>query len=120
MFDFRQHYQMIVSLIQKYQEVNDHCNELITENEQYKKQKGELFARFGGKYGNVNASEARNYTEQELTELRLQLANSAGLWALIKSMLGFGKSQKDAYRELMEKLNGLLDYMEGQIRDSKG
>lgn len=120
MFDFRQRYQEITGLIRRYQEVDSQCKELITENEQYKKQKGELFSRFGRRYGNVGAGEARNYTEDELTELRLELANSAGLWALLKSMLGFGKSQKDVYCELMGKLNGLLDYMEEQIQDSQG
>lgn len=120
MFDFKQRYQEITGLIRRYQEVDSRCKELITENEQYKKQKGELFSRFGGRYGNVKAGESRNYTEQELTELRLELANSAGLWALIKSMLGFGKSQKDVYCDLMGKLNGLLDYMDGQISDSQG
>lgn len=120
MFDFRQRYQEITNLIQRYQEADANCRELLGEKEQYKAQKGELAERFGNRYGNVKASEARKYTEQELMQLRLELANSAGLWALIKSMLGFGKSQKDAYYELMEKLNGLLNYMEDRIRDSEG
>lgn len=120
MFDFRQRYQEITGLLQRYQELRVHCDELIEENEQYKKQKAELFSRFGKRYGNIKTGEARNYTEQELMELRIQLANSAGVWALIKSMLGFGKSQKDVYAELMSNLNGLLYYMEEQIRNREG
>lgn len=115
MFDFKQHYQEILKLIHSYYEINSQCNELLTENEQYKRQKEELLARFGNRYGKVGAGEARIYTEQELTQLRLELANSAGLWALIKSMLGFGKNQREVYQELMGKLNGLLNFMQNQI-----
>lgn len=117
MFDFKQCYQQILNLIQSYHEINSRCNELFIENEQYERQKNELFARFGNRYGKVGAGEAKIYTEQELTQLRLELANSGGLWSLLKSMLGFGKSQRDVYQELMGKLNGLLNFMQNQIEN---
>lgn len=116
MLDFKQKYQDVVNLMHLYHRYMLQCNELIEENERYGHQKEELVSRFGNKYGKVGAGEARIYTEQELTQLRLDLANSAGLWALIKSMLGFGKNQKEVYYELMGKLNGLLNYMGDQIR----
>ena len=119
MFDFSNNYQKIQKLISSYREIKNRAKELFDEREIYGRQKEELFARFGNRYGNVADSEARIYTEQELTQLRLELANSAGLWPLIKSMLGFGKSQRDVYRELMGKLTGLLNFMENQIRDCR-
>ena len=120
MFDFQQNYREICNLVQRYGEVLKQCNALNAEIDQYKKQKAELYARFGQKYGNVKASEARQYTEKELTEMRMELANSAGFLALIKSMLGFGKSQKDAYRELMGKMNGLLSYIDSKVKEKQG
>ena len=119
MFDFNNNYQKIQELIRNYRAIKRRATELFDEREIYNHQKAELFARFGNRYGNVADSEARIYTEQELTQLRLELANSAGLWPLIKSMLGFGKSQREVYRELMGKLTGLLNFMEDQIRDCR-
>ena len=113
MFDFNNNYQKIQELIRNYRVIKRRATELFDEREIYNHQKAELFARFGNRYG------ARIYTEQELTQLRLELANSAGLWPLIKSMLGFGKSQREVYRELMGKLTGLLNFMEDQIRDCR-
>lgn len=119
MFDFNNNYQKIQELIRNYRTIKRNATELFDEREIYNHQKAELFARFGNRYGNVGDSEARVYTEQELTQLRLELANSAGLWPLIKSMLGFGKSQREVYRELMGKLTGLLNFMEDQIRECR-
>lgn len=119
MFDFNNNYQKIQELIRNYRTIKRNATELFDVREIYNHQKAELFARFGNRYGNVGDSEARVYTEQELTQLRLELANSAGLWPLIKSMLGFGKSQREVYRELMGKLTGLLNFMEDQIRECR-
>ena len=119
MFDFNNNYQKIQNLMVSYREIKNKAKELFDEREIYGRQREELFTRFGNRYGNVADSEARIYTEQELTQLRLELANSAGLWPLIKSMLGFGKSQREVYRELMGKLTGLLNFMENQIRDCR-
>ena len=94
MFDFNNNYQKIQELIRNYRAIKRRATELFDEREIYNHQKAELFARFGNRYGNVADSEARIYTEQELTQLRLELANSAGLWPLIKSMLGFGKKSE--------------------------
>ena len=117
MFDFKKQYREAINLMHACDKNASRCQELSAEKELYNRQKEELFSRFGSKYGKVGAGEARIYTEQELTQLRLELANSAGLWALIKSMLGFGKNQREVYRELMGKLNGLLDYMDSQIKE---
>lgn len=117
MTGFEKYYQEVESLSQNYEKVDAKCRAFAEEIERYQTQKKELLAHFGTKYGNVRAGEMRSYTEEELLKLRTELANSAGLLALIKSMLGFGKSQRYFYEELMGKLNGLLSYMGKQLRD---
>lgn len=119
MFDFSAHYENIRVIIEKYKTVCSCVSALQEEAAHYQKQKSELFARFGTKYGNVRVAEVRNYSEEELLKVRMELANSVGILALIKSTLGFGKSQKEVYKELMGKINGLLNYMDCQIRDKQ-
>ena len=90
MFDFNNNYQKIQELIRNYRAIKRNATELFDEREIYNHQKAELFARFGNRYGNVGDSEARVYTEQELTQLRnWRTVRAYGL--LLRVCLDLGK-----------------------------
>ena len=72
------------------------------------------------KFNSVTACECTPAVSQLLNyieSLSPRIGIEAAQLSLLKSMLGFGKSQRDVYQELMGKLNGLLNFMQNQIEN---
>lgn len=103
----------IDTLLQEYVNEIASMTELSTEEKRFKELRIQMYERYSGKYGAVQRGESRMYTEEELRQIRMELADTS-FATLIKRLLGFGKSTKEIYIDLMSKLNGLIYYLHSQ------
>ncbi len=76
--------------------------------------------KYGDKYGYNASTVARNYSKEEIAQIKAELLDNS-LLTLIKRFLGFGKKTDVIYAELMNKLSGLISYLkeEKQNRSDK-
>lgn len=100
-------------LLQDYVDTISGFNDLETEEKRFKELRTQMYEKYSGKYGAVQRGESRMYTDEELRQIRMELADTS-FATLIKRFFGFGKSTKDIYIDLMSKLNGLIYYLHGQ------
>lgn len=104
----------IDSFLQSYIYEKSECETLAIEEKRFRELRTQMYERYSGKYGTVQRGESRRYTEEELRQIRMELADTS-LATIIKRFLGFGKSTKDIYVDLMSKLNGLIYYLHEQF-----
>lgn len=86
---------------------------LETEEKRFRELRTQMYDRYSGKYGTGQRGESHRYSEEELCQIRMELADTS-FATLIKRFLGIGKSTKEIYSDLMSKLNGLIRYLHEQ------
>ena len=98
---------------QSYEVMMSELREISAEEKRFKELRTQMYEKYSGKYGAVQRGESRMYTEEELRQIRMELADTS-FATLIKRFLGFGKSTREIYIDLMSKLNGLIYYLHEQ------
>lgn len=73
-----------------------------------------LYDKYHNKFQYINEEEVREYSPQELDEIKRELLDNSFL-TIIKRFLGIGKRQDIIYAELMGKIKGLTLYLQGQM-----
>ena len=100
-------------MIQSYMAEKEEYSATEAEEKRFRELRSQMYEKYSGRYGTVQRGESRMYTEEELRQIRMELADTS-FATLIKRFFGFGKSTKDIYIDLMSKMNGLIYYLHTQ------
>ncbi|MCD7818361.1 MAG: hypothetical protein LUH07_04850, partial [Lachnospiraceae bacterium] len=110
---FQSGYERLNKLLNTYHKAMAESESLAAEEKHYKDFRTQMYDRYLSKYGAVQGGESKRYTEEELRQIRMELADTS-FTTLLKRFFGIGKSTKESYFELVGKLNGLIRYLHEQ------